>query len=140
MYKDKTKRTPEGPLPAISAGAGPSVIVRDHVTIRPTALCASDRPICPRCGGIMHGNRIRYESIPNAMVVTCTHDMRLHTTPSRTCDQKAYIVGIPGRSCLVVPISRDEFEAIRRGDKESREVLRDLGVLVGAVREVNDAA
>lgn len=98
---------------------------------RAVALCASDRPICPRCGKPVLG---RMEIMPQGTFATCVRSSAT-TARAKDCGQIVYILPCPGNVCAVVAITSAEFSVIRRRDQSAKEVLRDLGVLAGAVAD-----
>lgn len=88
----------------------------------------NDRITCPRCNGLMVGQQ---QVTLAATLITCARQPRDRTR--KYCSQKVYVIPMPAGLCAVVMLTDDEFAAIRRQDRTAREVLRDLGVLAGAV-------
>lgn len=98
---------------------------------RPHAVCESRYPRCPRCGQVLHG----IHAGDGLVFVQCRARARgLPGRPatSERCGQHVAIVGASAGVCIVVPISREEFDRLTSGTIPSaRELLLELGVLLG---------
>lgn len=101
---------------------------------RPHAVCESRYPRCPRCGQILHG----IHAGDGLVFVQCRAKTRRHPGQPRTgerCGQHVAIVGASAGVCLVVPITRDEFDRLTSGTIPSaRELLLELGVVLGPAK------
>lgn len=86
---------------------------------RGVAVYDSDAASCPRCG-----RRFRFTIGEGDALLTCEH--RTQSTP---CGQKVAILGLRGRVCLVVAISREEFTELQRNGHEPGSLFRRLDLV-----------
>lgn len=101
---------------------------------RPHAVCESRYPRCPRCGQILHG----IHAGDGLMFAQCrARAPRVPGQPSTSdrCGQHVAIVGASAGVCIVVPISREEFDRLTSDRIPSpRELLLELGVVLGPAK------
>ena len=101
---------------------------------RPHAVCESRYPRCPRCGQVIHG----LHAGDGLVFVQCrAKTRRLPGQPitSERCGQHVAIVGASAGVCIVVPITRQEFDRLTSGTIPSaRELLLELGVVLGPAK------
>src|SRR5690606_19348745 len=98
---------------------------------RPLAVCESRYPRCPRCGHVLHG----IHAGDGLMFAQCRAKARRLPGQPRTgerCGQHVAIVGASAGVCIVVAITRDEFDRLTAERIPSaRELLLELGVVLG---------
>lgn len=86
---------------------------------RIVAMCPAHAPACPQCGRRFNRTRIP----PDQTVWQECHRAR--------CNGRAFVIG--GRHwCTVIAVSGAEWHAL--STKDAEDVLRDLGMLVVALR------
>lgn len=100
---------------------------------RPHAVCEARFPRCPRCGRVLHG----VHAGDGLVFAHCRAKApRRPGAPlsGDRCGQHAAIIGAPGGVCVVIPISRVEFERYTeaRTLPSAREICLDLGVILPA--------
>ena len=94
--------------------------------IRPAQVCDAARPVCPRCGGVLR----RVHTLLGSLVARCENRAqavrRIAENVDR-CGQHVHILGAPEGVCIVVGITRQEFERAIAGIG-ARELYEQLGV------------
>lgn len=95
---------------------------------RPIAICLADRPVCPRCGRVAFGSDPHIK--PAGTLIVCRRGRG-----GEHCAQRMILFAVFGGLTAVVALTADEYRAIEAGDKNAKEVLRDLGQLVEVVSE-----
>lgn len=107
--------------------------------MRPHAVCESRYPRCPRCGQILHG----IHAGDGLMFAQCRAKARRvpgRPLTSERCGQHVAIVGASAGVCIVVPITRDEFDRLTSERIPSpRELLLELGVVMAPAAVVAHA-
>lgn len=97
-----------------------------------TALCRSDKPVCCDCGDKIHGQS---ETIAVGTLLTCGNE-NARPGRGRWCGRHSLVIKLgPFGASLVVGVSRNQFEELRKDRMSCTEALEYLGLLVMPVKK-----
>lgn len=86
---------------------------------RALAVCESNAPRCPRCGGLL-----ALTAGEGAFLATCRRKRG-----GEYCGQSVAVVGLSGRVCLVIQLEAHELSRLQAQEVTPDAVLKALGLL-----------
>lgn len=98
-------------------------------------IADSDHIVCPRCASVFYGLRVP----AGRTFLRCDRKRRLHRhlrtahpDHQERCNQHILVMGF-GDIAVVILLSREQWHAVSKSDRTSREILQELGLLARVV-------
>lgn len=95
---------------------------------RVAAICDAKDPRCPRCGRSIGW----VTSALGSFFATCKNRLPRELDPGnddrRRCGQHMLISGAPEGLCIILPLTREEFQRYHQKDLKARNLYFELGL------------